>query len=73
MELGGVGRPAWWWPLVGADRAATAAKLSLPIQKLVLLFGLGMSTASVMPARAIAMLEVVVEAISSELVDQVFL
>ena len=55
MELGGVGKAAGCgW--LGRDLAATAAKLSLPVQK-VLADGLGMSTEAVMPARAMAMLE----------------
>ena len=55
MELGGVGSPAGCG-FVGRDLAATAAKLSLPVQK-ALLRDLGMSTEVVMPARAMAMLE----------------
>ena len=56
MELGGVGRPLVGF-LTGRDLAATAAKLSLPAQKSPR--GLGMSTDSVIPAKAIAMLELV--------------
>ena len=41
---------------LGRDLAATAAKLSLPVQK-VLVEGLGISTEAVIPARAMAMLE----------------
>jgi len=54
MEFGGVGRP----PVglrAGRDLAATAAKLSLPAQKSSR--GFGMSTDSVIPANAKAMLE----------------
>lgn len=56
MEFGGVGKPAGCL-LDGRDFAATAAKLSLPAQKVVL-YGFGMSTEAVIPAKAIAMLEV---------------
>ena len=56
MELGGVGRPAFCF-LTGKDLAATAAKLSLPAQKLSR--GLWISTDSVIPAKAKAMLELV--------------
>ena len=56
MELGGVGRPALCF-LTGKDLAATAAKVSLPAQKLSR--GLGMLTDSVIPAKAKAMLELV--------------
>ena len=56
MELGGVGRPALCF-LTGKDLAATVAKVSLPAQKLSR--GLGMSTDSVIPAKAKAMLELV--------------
>ena len=61
MELGGVGRPALDFfvvvAAVGAERAATVAKLSLPAQKSVS-SGLEGSTGSVIPAKARAMLEV---------------
>ena len=57
MELGGVGSPAGCG-LSERDLAATAAKLSLPVQK-ALLWGLGMSTEAVIPAKAIAILELV--------------
>jgi hypothetical protein len=56
MEFGGVGSPAWWCLGLGTDRAATAAKLSLPEQKP--LFPRFFSTFSFIPARALAMLEV---------------
>lgn len=56
MELGGVGRPALCF-LTGKDLAATVAKVSLPAQKLSR--GLGMVTDSVIPAKAKAMLELV--------------
>ena len=56
MELGGVGRPALCF-LTGKDLAATVAKLSLPAQKLSR--GLWISTDSVIPAKAKAMLELV--------------
>lgn len=56
MEFGGVGSPAGCG-FIGRDLAATAAKLSLPVQK-EFLRDVGMSTEVVMPARAMAMLEV---------------
>ena len=56
MEFGGVGSPAGCL-LDGRDLAATAAKVSRPDQKVVS-YGLGMSTEAVMPAKAMAMLEV---------------
>lgn len=56
MELGGVGRPALCF-LTGKDLAATVAKLSLPAQKLSR--GLRITTDSVIPAKAKAMLELV--------------
>ena len=55
MELGGVGK-AEACLLEGADRAATAAKLFLPAQKLASR-GFGMLTKSVLPAKAKEMLE----------------
>lgn len=55
MELGGVGRPPWWWP-VDLGLAATVAKLSLPAQKADSR-GFGMSTKWVLPAKARAMLD----------------
>ncbi len=56
MEFGGVGSPAGCLP-DGRDRAATAAKVSRPDQKVVS-YGFGMSTEAVMPAKAMVMLEV---------------
>ncbi len=56
MEFGGVGKPAGClWD--GRDLAATAAKVSRPDQKVVS-YGFGMSTEAVMPAKAMAILEV---------------
>lgn len=56
MELGGVGNMPDCF-LVGRDLAATVAKLSRPVQKLPSR-GVGKSTDAVMPAKAMAMLEV---------------
>ena len=56
MELGGVGSIPDCF-LVGSDLAATVAKLSLPVQKPPSR-GLGISTEAVMPAKAMAMLDV---------------
>jgi len=56
MEFGGVGNPAGCL-FDGRDLAATAAKVSRPDQSVVT-HGFEMSTEAVMPAKAIAMLEV---------------
>ena len=56
MELGGVGRPPVGFR-AGRNLAATAAKLSLPAQKSSR--GFGISTDSVIPAKAKEMLELV--------------
>ena len=58
MEFGGVGKPGWE-VMVGGDLAATAAKLSLPVQK-EWLEGFGMSTEAVIPFKAMPMLEMLV-------------
>ena len=54
MELGGVGSPARRPFVGGAEPAATAAKVSRPLQVPVP-DGFGMSTESDLPAKAMAM------------------
>ena len=57
IELGGVGRAEVQGLVMGRDRAATAAKVSLPVQSKPLSRGLEVSTTTVLPARAMVILE----------------
>ena len=60
MEFGGVGNmpDCFLLLLAGRERAATVAKVSRPVVQKLVSRGWGMSTEAVMPARAMAMLEV---------------